>query len=84
MNNFFYNSSEYSLFRKALKDTTGEPILINILSTDPSLNDDKQEVVQPQRKNQSSKFEPTTPFGKFFGARKATRTTPVDMKDFSS
>ncbi len=84
MNNFFYNNSEYSLFRKALKDTKGETILINILSTDPSLNEDKQEVVQPQRKNQSSKFEPTTPFGKFFGARKATRTTPVDMKDFSS
>ncbi len=84
MNNFFYKSSEYSLFRKALRDTNGEPVLINILSTDPSLNEDKQETVQPQRKSQSSKFEPTTPFGKFFGARKATRTTPVDMKDFSS
>lgn len=84
MNNFFYNSSEYSLFKKALRDTTGEPVFINLLSTDPSLNEDKQEPVQTQRKSQSSKFEPTTPFGKFFGARKATRTTPVDMKDFSA
>lgn len=86
MNNFFYEDSEYSLFKKALRATRNEPVVINILSSDSSLKgneqtDDKKSV--EQRKNMSNKFEPTSPFGKFFGPRKP-RTAPVDMKDFSS
>lgn len=83
MNNFFYNNSEYSLFKRALRTTKNEPVVINISSTDASLIDEnsKQEE-QVERKVMSQKFEPS-PFGKFFGPRK-TRTTPVDMKDYSS
>lgn len=83
MNNFFYNNSEYSLFKKALRATKGEPVVINISSKDASLSDEnsKQEE-QVERKVMSQKFEPS-PFGKFFGPRKA-RTAPVDMNDYSS
>ncbi len=83
MNNFFYNNSEYSLFKRALRATKGEPVVINISSNDASLSDDnsKQEE-QVERKVMSQKFEPS-PFGKFFGPRK-TRTAPVDMNDYSS
>ena len=83
MNNFFYNNSEYSLFKRALRATKGEPVVINISSNDASLSDDnsKQEE-QVERKVMSQKFEPS-PFGKFFGPRKA-RTAPVDMNDYSS
>ncbi len=83
MNNFFYNNSEYSLFKRALRATKGEPVVINISSNDASLSDDnsKQEE-QIERKVMSQKFEPS-PFGKFFGPRKA-RTAPVDMNDYSS
>lgn len=82
MNNFFYNGSEYSLFKKALRATKSEPVVINILSTDSSLNDEKQESLQVERKSMSSKYEPSS-FGRFFGPRKS-KTTPVDMSNFSS
>ena len=83
MNNFFLNGSDMFLFKRAMRETKNEPVVINILSSDPSLKKDvsktKTEVV---RKTFSDKFEPS-PFGKFFGPRK-TRTTPFDMSDFSS
>ncbi len=83
MNNFFYNESDFSLFRKALKQTESEPVIINILSTDSSLKEaNKHEEAPVVRKNLSSKFKPN-PFNKFFGPRKQ-RTTPVDMGNFSS
>lgn len=84
MNNFFFDESDYSLFRKALKTTDNEPIVINILSTDSSLQsrEDKTAEVASARKNMSKKYEPS-PFGKFFGPRKQ-QSVSVDMKDFSS
>jgi len=83
MNNFFYNESDFSLFKKALKQTESEPVIINILSTDSSLKEaNKHEEAPVVRKNLSSKFKPN-PFNKFFGPRKQ-RTTPVDMGNFSS
>ena len=83
MNNFFFKGEDYSLFRRALNETKGEPIVINLLSTDDSLNEEpKQEEAPVVRKNLSNKFQPS-PFGKFFGPRKQ-RTTPVDMGNFSS
>ena len=84
MSNFFYDPSEYSLFKKAMKTTSGEPIIINLLSTDSSLIDEEQKdkPAPVVHKNFSSKFE-ASPFGKYFGPRRQ-RTTPVDMSDFSS
>ena len=84
MNNFFYDESDYSLFRKALKTTDNEPVFINILSTDSSLQTKKEATVESAsaRKNMSKKYEPS-PFGKFFGPRRQ-QPTSVDMKDFSS
>ena len=84
MNNFFYSSSDYDLFKKALRTTKNEPVIINILSDDSSLNEggDAGAVVNAQRKQMSSKFQ-ASPFDKFFGPRKK-RTDPLDMKDFSS
>ena len=83
MNNFFYKETDFSLFRKALKQAEDEPVIINILSTDPSLQENvKREETPVARKNLSNKFQPN-PFSKFFGPRKQ-RTTPVDMGNFSS
>lgn len=84
MNNFFFDTSDYSLFKKALKATENEPVVINILSTDSSLqkNDKKSSEQAASRKNMSRKYEPS-PFGKFFGPRKQ-QAVSVDMKDFSS
>lgn len=84
MNNFFYRDLDYDLFKKALRSTKNEPVVINILSNDSSLNTDGSgdNVVSAQRKQMSSKFQ-ASPFDKFFGPRKK-RTDPVDMKDFSS
>lgn len=83
MNNFFYKEADFSLFRKALKQTEDEPVIINILSTDSSLKENaKHEEAPVVRKNLSNKFQPN-PFNKFFGPRKQ-RTTPVDMGSFSS
>ena len=83
MNNFFLDASDYELFRKALHETKNEPVVINIYSSDGSLQENENKDKTPaQRKNMSNKFEPSA-FGKFFGPRKQ-RTTPVDMKDFSS
>ena len=82
MNNFFYNNFDYTLFKKAFKETKGEPVIINILSSDSSLTDKKKETKQVARKNYSNKFEPS-PFGKFFGPRRQ-QTSSVDMNNFSS
>ena len=83
MNNFFYSSSDYDSFRKALKDTKNEPVIINILSSDSSLAENSESnKINAERKNISSKFQ-ASPFDKFFGPRKK-RTDPLDMKDFSS
>lgn len=84
MNNFFYCNSDYDLFKKALRSTKNEPVVINILSDDSSLqevsNTGNSSMVV--RKQMSSKFQ-ASPFDKFFGPRKK-RTDPLDMKDFSS
>ena len=84
MNNFFFDTSDYSLFKKALKVTDNEPVVISILSTDSSLQTKSNKTNEPAaaRKNMSRKFEPS-PFGKFFGPRKQ-QSVSVDMKDFSS
>ncbi len=83
MNNFFSNSADYNLFKKALRSTSNEPVVINIMSNDSSLEKPEEEVkVNVERKNMSSKYQ-ASPFGKFFGPRKQ-RTDPIDMKDFSS
>ncbi len=84
MNNFFFDTSNFSPFKKALKIIENEPVVINILSDDPSLQKntaDNTEAISV-RKNMSKKYEPS-PFGKFFGPRKQ-QATSVDMKDFSS
>lgn len=84
MNNFFYRDSDYDLFKKALRATKNEPVVINILSNDSSLVEEvNTDVVGASpRKQMSSKFQ-ASPFDKFFGPRKK-RTDPLDMKDFSS
>lgn len=84
MNNFFYDNSDYDLFKKALRSTKNEPVVISILSDDSSLreNSESDNKAISARKQMSSKFQ-ASPFDKFFGPRKK-RTDPVDMKDFSS
>ena len=86
MNNFFLKDRDFDLFKKALRSTKNEPVVINILSTDSSLEENSEKAVLKNapapRKNQSSKFE-ASPFGRFFGPRKP-QPTNVDMKDFSS
>ena len=84
MENFFNDSFEYSIFKKALKNTQSEPVILNILSSDSSLQSEpeKKAPVSSMRKNMSEKFEPS-PFGKYFGQRKK-RNSAVDMSDFSS
>ncbi|MBQ8452106.1 MAG: hypothetical protein IJ538_05005 [Clostridia bacterium] len=87
MNNFFYDGSDYALFKKALKNTDDEPIVINVLSSDPSLNENASsrstiKTSQKRNTNMSEKFNPS-PFGKFFGPRVVQRQN-FDMKDFSS
>lgn len=72
------------MFKKALRSTKNEPVIINILSDDSSLVEGGDAAVQAnaQRKQMSSKYQ-ASPFDKFFGPRKK-RTDPLDMKDFSS
>ena len=82
MCSFFYNSSNYDLFKKALRSTKNEPVIINILSDDSSLKESEGVNQNAQRKQMSSKFQ-ASPFDKFFGPKKQ-RTDPLDMKDFSS
>ena len=84
MNNFFSNNVDYNLFKKALRSTSNEPVVINIMSNDSSLAkpEDEDVKVNVERKNMSAKYQ-ASPFGKFFGPRKQ-RTDPIDMKDFSS
>ena len=79
MDNFFSNAIDFNAFKKALKTTKGETVVINILSSDDSLKTPSNDKTNKQRKSMSSKFEPS-PFGKFFGAR---NNGPVDMNDFS-
>lgn len=85
MNNFFYDSSDYGLFKKAFKTTRNEPVVINILSSDSSLkaSEDPNKPVKSTRKTMSNRYQPNSPFGRFFGPRKPD-TSPIDMKDFSS
>ncbi|MBQ8425086.1 MAG: hypothetical protein IJX17_03580 [Clostridia bacterium] len=86
MDNFFSNAFDYSMFKKAMKVTNGESIIINISSTDSSLfppaKTSGKNLNQTPRKNMSSKFEPS-PFGKFFGNKKKN-SAPIDMSDFTS
>ena len=85
MDNFFGNSLDFNYFKKALKITDGESIIITISANDSSLAVKPKYESNPQnkaRKSMSNKFEPS-PFGKFFGSQKRN-TAPVDMNDFSS
>lgn len=83
MNKFFSRNSDYDLFKKALRSTKNEPVVINILSNDSSLLENEENTpVVTERKQMSSKFQ-ASPFDKFFGPKKK-RVDPVDMKDFSS
>ena len=85
MNNFFSNALDYNVFKKALKMTDGESVIINVSSTDQSLTAPVKYVYNPSnnkaRKNMSSKYEPS-PFGRFFGSSR--KPAPVDMNDFTS
>lgn len=81
MDNFFNNAYDYNAFKRALKITDGETVVINVLASDESLKpapSTKQN--NKPRKSMSSKFEPS-PFGKFFSSKPSG---PVDMNDFSS
>ena len=85
MENFFNDVFEFNLFKKALKATEGEPVVVNKLATDASINRHGETASKPapvQHKNMSEKFEPS-PFGRYFGSKRK-RTTPLDMSDFSS
>ena len=85
MDNFFSNALDFNFFKKALKITDGESIIINVSSTDSSLVSKPKYDSNPQnkqRKSMSDKFEPS-PFGRFFGSQKRN-TAPVDMNDFTS
>lgn len=80
MDNFFSNAFDYNAFKRALKVTDKETVVINILSSDSSLKQPTPtKASNKQRKSMSSKFEPS-PFGKFFNTR---QSGPVDMNDFS-
>lgn len=86
MDNFFSNALDYNVFKKALKITDGESVVITVSSTDPSLTAPVKYNYNPSnnraRKNMSSKYEPS-PFGRFFGSSKRN-SAPVDMNDFTS
>jgi len=84
MDNFFSDAFDYNMFKKAMKVTNGESIIINISSTDSSLFAPAKtnNMNQQPRKSMSSKFEPS-PFGKFFGSKKKN-SNPIDMSDFTS
>ncbi len=85
MENFFNDVFEYNIFKRALKATEAEPVVISKQATDASLKQKSEPVAKiapVQHKNMSDKFEPS-PFGRYFGSRKK-RTTPLDMSDFSS
>lgn len=82
MSNFFYKYSDYSLFQKALKETEGEDVIVDILSTDDSLK--KDEVIADKRViRKDNRFSQESSFNKFFGPRK-NFSRNFDMKDFSS
>ncbi len=86
MENFFNNDFEFNLFKRAIKLTDNEPVVLNMLASDDSLKQKGEVSAKTNtpvlRKSMSEKFEPS-PFGKYFGSRKK-RTTPLDMSDFSS
>lgn len=84
MNNFFYDNADYALFKKAMRKTGGEPVVINILSSDSSLKpkEDKPVEKKSQYNNFASRQETST-FGRFFGPQKK-RTAPVDTNSFAS
>ena len=42
MNNFFLKERDFDLFKKALRSTKNEPVVINILSTDSSLEENSE------------------------------------------
>ena len=46
MNNFFSNNVDYNLFKKALRSTYNEPVVINIMSDDSSLEKPVVETVK--------------------------------------
>lgn len=86
MNNFFYEESDFALFKKALKATGTEPVVINILSSDKSLKTDAQGPKPlPERrstpKSYNEKYQPNT-YDRMFGPRRRSNT-PIDMNNFS-
>lgn len=82
MSNFFYKTSDYSLFQKAFRDTSGEDVVVDVLSTDESLKENEV-VVQKHVIRKDNRFNQESSFNKFFGPRKSMNRN-VDMKDFSS
>lgn len=83
MNNFFYEESDFALFKKALKATNNEPVVVNILSSDPSLkSDDKTKPLE--RKNASNykeNYQPNT-YDRLFGPRRRTPQS-IDLNNFT-
>ncbi len=82
MSNFFYKYSDYASFQKAFRDTDGEDVVVDILSTDDSLKEN--EVVATSHViRKDNRFSQESSFNKFFGPRKSLNRN-FDMKDFSS
>lgn len=82
MSNFFYRYSDYSLFQKAFKDTEGEDVVVDLLSSDESLKE--SEVVENKHViRKDNRFNQESSFNRFFGPRKSFNRN-FDMKDFSS
>jgi len=82
MANFFYKYSDYASFQKAFRDTEGEDVVVDILSTDDSLKEN--EVVATSHViRKDNRFSQESSFNKFFGPRRSHNRN-FDMKDFSS
>ena len=82
MSNFFYRNEDYSLFQKAFKDTSGEDVVVELLSTDDSLKEGEV-IVNKHVIRKDNRFSQESSFNKFFGPRRSLNRN-FDMKDFSS